>query len=175
MAVLAIRTHHDDLLGVVAPLAVAMSRSTALVVDLDREGIALPGTRTLADLVADGPTMAELVPARAGIACLPNGGIGSEAAMEVLTALGKGWPNVVVRVRTEPEALRTLHVIPVVPRMEPGADATVWVHTGLMDIGVDGPVVRGSTRSAICAALAGRTMRGRWLRSWSHVWELGWR
>ena len=32
---LAIHTHHDDLLGAVAPFAIAFARSTVLVVDLD--------------------------------------------------------------------------------------------------------------------------------------------
>ena len=69
---LAIHTHHDDLLGAVAPLAIASARSTVLVVDLDPDGLALPGERTLADLVEDGPTLTELVPQRAGIASSPQ-------------------------------------------------------------------------------------------------------
>ena len=143
MAALAIRTHYDDLLGVVAPLAVAMSQATALVVDLDRDGIPLPGTRTLADLVADGPTLSELVPTRAGLACLPNGGIDADTAEPVLSALVAAWPHVVVRVRQDLERLPTVHVIPALPRIQRRATNTIWVRTGVGVGAIDGPVVRG--------------------------------
>ena len=96
---LAIHTHHDDLLGAVAPFAIASARSTVLVVDLDPDGLALPGERTLADLVEDGPTLTELVPQRAGIASLPNGGVDASTAEEVVAALVKGWPDLIVRTR----------------------------------------------------------------------------
>ena len=96
---LAIHTHHDDLVGTVAPFAIASGRSTVLVVDLDPDGLALPGERTLADLVEDGPTLTELVPQRAGIASLPNGGVDASAAEEVVAALVKGWPDLIVRTR----------------------------------------------------------------------------
>ncbi len=175
MVVLAVHTHHDDLLGLVAPLAIASARSTALVVDLDRDGLTLPGERTLADLVADGPTLAELVPHRSGIACLPNGGVDPEAAQDVLAALEKGWPDLIVRTRGPIDRLPVANVVPMLAGVSAPTGPCVWVRTGLGPVDRhQGPEVRAPGRAAFAAALAGRALRGRWLQSWSGVWEWPW-
>ncbi|MCP3995759.1 MAG: hypothetical protein GY722_11930, partial [bacterium] len=90
MATLAIACESDGVLGIVAPLALASSAGTALVVDLDRDGPRYPGIGSLADLVEQGPRLDDLRPARAGVAVLRNGGIDAADAGEVIAALVQG-------------------------------------------------------------------------------------
>ena len=171
MATIAVRTHHDDLLGVVAPFAIAASRSTVIVVDLDPAGIAFPSRRTLADLVSDGARLAELIPDRVGVASLGNGGIASDDAESVVEALQRGWPNVVLRVAPSDPRPR----VDVVPGVVGGAAQgphTVWVGGGAPS---DAATVKAPTRRAFHAALAGRQLRGRWLSSWNNAMGSMWR
>ena len=80
MPALAMWTPEDGLLGALAPLGAALAAPPALVIDLDPSGPAYPGERSLADLVADEPTLEDLTP-RSGVAVVRNGGIApSEAA-----------------------------------------------------------------------------------------------
>ena len=174
MPVIAVRTHHDDLLGLVAPFAVAASHRTALVVDLASSGFAFPGSKSLADLVRDGPTLAELSPQRTGVVSLPNGGIGGDDADEVMRALSRGWPAVVIR-QSEPLGFGPqADVVPALPGIErPGP--CIWVKAGHDTSDLIGPTVVGPPRASIHAAMAGSQLRGRWLRSWATVWEWPWR
>ena len=84
MTALAVWTAFDGLLSATAPLGLAAAAGTALVVDLDPDGPAYPGRASLADLVADGPRRADLVPSRDGVAVLRNGGVEATAAREVI-------------------------------------------------------------------------------------------
>jgi hypothetical protein len=174
MASLAVCTHHDDLLGLVAPFAIASFRPTVLVVDLEPDGLGFPGERTLAALVEDSPTLAELVPERAGVASLPNGGISADETGEVLSALQRGWPSVVFRSRHPIDGMPFVNVRPELGSVgAPGQ--SVWVKSGFgVDEESEGPRVRPPGRAAFLAARSGRTMRGRWLRSWEQVWEWPW-
>jgi hypothetical protein len=61
----------DPVLSTVAPIGLAAAVGTALVVDLTHTRSI--GGRTLADLVSDGPRLAELSPGRPGIAFLAGG------------------------------------------------------------------------------------------------------
>ncbi len=175
MVALAVHTLHDDLLGLVTPFALAASHPTALVIDLDPEGFPLPGRRTLAGLVEDGPTLAELVPSRSGVAVLPHGGADVEAAGVVLGALVESWPCVVVRTRTPVAGLPFAEVAPLVPGVDTRSRPRIWVRTGIGTVEPGpGPVVDSPGRSAVISVLAGRTPAGRWLRSWAGVWRWPW-
>ncbi len=173
MNVLAVSASSDEVLALAAPFAVAAHRDTAIVVDLDREGLAFPGTRTLGDLVSEQPTLDDLVPRRRGLVSLPNGGIDLEDALPILDALGKGWPAVVIRSR---EPVPGVPHAPVVPALA-GADpvTAIWVRTGLADPAGEGPVVRGPTRDGLRRIVEGRTPSGRWVRSWAAAWSWPWR
>ena len=59
MPALAIWTPEDGVLGALAPLGLAIAGGTALMVDLDPLGPRYPGTRSLADLVSEGPRRAD--------------------------------------------------------------------------------------------------------------------
>lgn len=183
MATLSVWTPHDGLLACVAPLGLAAAAGTALMVDLDPDGPAYPGERSLAELVARGPRRVDLSPARSGLAVVRNGGIEPDTNEEVtviLEALSAGWPNLVLRLPSGKLRLPTPGLVPVIPIL-PGSLTVVW----------DGPAVRQPTglavprdslgvtlprlpRSTLVALLRGRLPRGRWIRAWRPVWELPW-
>jgi hypothetical protein len=183
MPALALWTPEDGLLGALAPLALALTAGTALVIDLDPLGPHYPGSSSLADLVAEGPRKADLSPARRGVAVLRNGGVSPAAAAEVVAALIEGWDRVVLRLA---------------PRPAPGVGAVAVVPVRLLVPGGwfphdDGPAVYQSTRAmarlpgpgvrlplpragTVAALLAGRRPAAgdRWVRAWRPVWEAPW-
>ena len=172
---LAVHTAHDDLLGMVAPFALALAHRTALVIDLDPQGLPLPGNRSLARMVEDGPTLDELVPSRPGLAVLPHGGVDSEAAAQVVGALAGSWPCVVVRSRVPLPGMPFVEVTPLIPGVVTRTKPRIWVRTGIGKVHPGpGPVVDSPGRSAVGAVLAGRMPAGRWVRSWSGVWSWPW-
>ena len=145
------------------------------MIDLDPKGFPLPGRRTLARLVEDGPTLAELVPSRSGLAVLPHGGADVEAAEVVVGALVESWPCVVVRARAPVAGIPFAEVAPLVPGVDTKTRPRVWVRTGIGKVEPGpGPVVDGPGRSAVISVLAGRAPAGRWLRSWAGVWRWPW-
>ncbi len=181
MTTLSVWTPHDGVLACVAPLGLAASAGTALVVDLDPSGPSYPGTVSLADLVAHGPRRSDLSPQRPGMAVLRNGGITVEAADEVVSALAEGWPNLVLRLPTGRPHPDRSGVVPVVP-LFPGSLHVAW----------DAPAVRQPTGLAVSPrapgvtlprlgrSLLGSLLRGtsrpksRWIRAWKSVWEMPW-
>lgn len=176
MVALAVHTLHDDVLGLVAPFALAVSHRTALVIDLDPAGIPLPGDRTLARLVEEEPTLDELVPSRSGVAVLPHGGVDAASATPVVAALVDSWPCVVVRTRRPVAGMPLAQVAPLIPGVDTKSSPRVWVRTGIGRVEPGpGPVVDGPGRAAVASLVAGRAPAGRWLRSWAGVWRWPWR
>jgi len=180
MATLAMACETDGVLGVVAPLALAASVDTCLVVDLDQHGPHYPGEGSLVDLVEQGPRLDDLRPTRMGIAVLRNGGIEPAAAGEVVGALVRGWPNVVLRL---PRLTSTLEMplVPVIPLlpggMTPMSDRpAVYQQIGFKEK-APGPGLTMSTppRGVVAALLEGRLpSRRRWIRAWNEVWSMPW-
>jgi hypothetical protein len=185
--VIGLHTQSDHVLSVVAPvgLAVAAARP-ALVIDLDPEGPAYPGTRSLADLVGEGPTRAELFPRLpgadgAGVALLRNGGIGWEPAIPMIEALAQQWPALVLRLPGSggPWPWPVVPVVCLLPGiLRPlGGRAAVWqsMMSRRDPAPGPGPVLPALNRSALSGMLTLRSEpRGRWVRAWSQVWELPW-
>lgn len=179
MAVLRVWTVHDGLLACVAPLGLAAAVSTALVVDLDPEGPAYPGSASLADLVSRGPRLSDLQPQRVGLAVLRNGGI-SDGFDEVVEALAQGWPHLVLREPTGNVPTGD-HIVPVVPALpgplsHPSDRPHVSQRTGL---GATHPEAVVSlprlSRSSVMGLLSGTVRpRSRWVRAWKPVWEMVW-
>ena len=179
----------DGLLGAVAPLALATTQQTALVVDLDLRGPRYPGGLTLARLVADGPRRSELEPRRRGVAVLRNGGVAPAQAGEVLEALISGWPAVVVRLPANDlgAAVGGVPVVPFRPLLPAWAPAgplldaplgaCVWQSAGWrVKPPTPGPVLPRPGAGIVAALLNGvRPPKGRWLRSFRQVWEYTWR
>lgn len=178
MPALATWSPFDPLLGVVAPLALATSVSTCLVVDLDPDALPLPSGATLADLVARGPTRAEIAPSRRGVAVLANGGIAEDECRDVLEAFVSGWPQVVFRTCESGTSLAPR--IPVVPLLPPGLigdfgravyQRVAWSGQA-PEAGVTVPrPSAGSVRSLLAMR---RPVLGPWLRAWRTVWRAPW-
>lgn len=176
--IVAIRTFGDELLSAVAPLGLALSAGTALVVDLDRDGPPYPAERSVAELIEEGPRRAELFPERTGVAALPNGGAEPLAALELVETLARHWPVVVVRIASGESPFPVIPVRPLWPGfLAPfGRRPAVWqrASTGSEPPG-PGPVLPPPGRATVAALLAGkRPFRSRWIRAWSRVWELPW-
>lgn len=177
--IIGVRTLGDELLAAIAPLGLALSAGTALMADLDLDGPPYPTERSLADLVEEGPTRAELSPERPGVAVLRNGGIESGPALEVLEGLAGSWPVIVVRVGMDHVPIPVVPVRPLWPGcLAPtGELASVWqmVHGG-SDAPGPGPVLPPPGRAVVAGLLSGRRpVRSRWVRAWRKVWELPWR
>ena len=182
-----VRTEFDRVLSVVAPVGLAAAAARpALVIDLDPDGPMYPGPRSLAELVAEGPTRSELFPGGrgavgSGVALLRNGGIDWEPAVSMIEALAKQWPALVLRL---PEAggpwpWPAVPVVPLLPGiLQPhGGRAAVWqsVTSRLANSPGPGPVLPALNRSELSRMLTLRAEpRGRWVRAWSQVWELPW-
>ncbi len=183
MPALATWAPEDGVLGAVAPLALAATQPTALVIDLDPDGIGYGSPRSLRDLVETGIRAEELSPARRGLAVITNGGIHPEAAAEAVELLIRGWPAVVLRM---PPAQFDVPA-PLVPvrlllpgRLFPPSGRGVYQRLAgapwrpRIDSAA-GIVVPPAPRPAVQALLDGKTPRpSRWLRSWSRVWEAPW-
>ncbi len=179
MAVLAIRTPEDGLLGALAPLGLGAAVDTALVVDLDQQGPRYPSAGSLAGLVSEGPRRSDLTPTRSGLAVLRNGGIEAPAAADVIAALVAGWPAVVLRLPGNPQDGRQADVVvhPLVPgSLFPveGVEAVVYQDLGFR-IPAEGPVLPILRRPAAAALLAGTVpRRSSWVRAWRSLWEPRW-
>lgn len=182
MPALSIWTPEDGLLGAVAPLALALAAGTALVVDLDHLGPRYPGPSSLADLVREGPRRSDLTPPRRGVAVLRNGGVTAEEAAEVVAALGRGWPNLVLRLPPRPDPEQALAPVVRVCALFPGAllpparPASVYQRSGFaVQPPGPGPVLpapRPVTVGRLLSGVAGPA--DRWIRSWRQVWGWPW-
>ncbi len=182
MSALAVWTAADGLLSAVAPIGLAAAAGTALVVDLDPLGPAYPGKASLADLVVEGPRRADLVPGRAGVAVLRNGGVGAVEAREVMDALVIGWPHLVVRVANPGHAEGLAPVVPVWPLLPgilaPQAETlSVYQRTGFVTNPPGPGPVLPRLRPAFLAGLLNGTLahRSRWVAAWREIWRLPWR
>jgi hypothetical protein len=146
----------DPVLSTVAPIGLAASVGTALVVDL----VSIPagGARTLADIVAEGPKLSELSPVRTGIALLAGGRVAPEPAFELLDQLARNWPALVVRL---PEATREVAGWqPVGGGSEPPGPGPVMP-----------PLRAGTIRRLLSGQLP---RRNRWVSAWRPIWEMPW-
>jgi len=180
MPAVAVWSPEDEVLGTVAPLALAVAAGTALVIDLDPNGPGYPGDMTLAGLVADGPTRADLSPSRRGIAVIRNGGVEPDAAEEVLQALLDGWPFVVFRLPSDHAGGDgAIPILPLVPgRTRPRvAGPAVYQRSAWRTRVPEGGVVLPRPRAGtVGALLTGRLPHpgDRWIRAWKSVWEQPW-
>jgi len=180
MATLAMACESDGVLGVVAPLALAATVGTCLVVDLDPRGPRYPGNGSLAELVDQGPRLDDLRPSRNGVAVLRNGGIEPTAAGDIIGALVQGWPNVVLRL---PRLASTLAIplVPVIPLLPGGMTTVIDRPAVYQRLGfhekAPGPGLTMPTppRGVVAALIEGRMPgRRRWIRAWGQVWSMPW-
>jgi len=181
VSVLGVMTYQDGVLSALAPLGLAASVQTALMVDLDPSGPPYPGDTTLARLVTDGPTTRDLQPSRTGLAVLRNGGVAYSEAEQIIDALGDGWPFVVLRLAPEDQTRLFVPIVPVIP-LFPGLLSVPWSRPAVFqDTGfrvrpaAPGPVLPRPSRRTVGGLLEGRVdPRSRWIKAWQGVWELPW-
>lgn len=174
----------DGLLGAVAPLALAATRSTALVVDLDVRGPHYPGAGSLARLVEDGPRRADLEPTRRGVAVLRNGGVTAADAAPVIEALVRGWPAVVLRLPARDHDLSAAFGVPRVPfrllvpsgLFSSSGGPSAWQSVGWMvPTPGPGPVLPRPGAGVVRSLLSGvRPPTGPWLRRVGKLWGVRW-
>lgn len=173
----AIWTPEDGILGALAPLGLAASVDTCLVVDLDPSGPAYPSESTLRSIVEDQPRRRDLSPERRGMAVLRNGGVAVVDAAPVIDALLAGWPHVVLRHPSQTSPVRLPGVRQVTVRsmlpgwMGDGVEADVWQATGLGRARVRGHVLPRPSAFTVSALASGQQpARSRWVRAWKAVW-----
>jgi len=180
MPALAIWSPEDEVLGAVAPLALGAAAGTALVVDLDPEGPRYPGGVTLASLVEDGPTRADLGPQRRGVAIMSNGGVDPDEAEDVLHALIEGWPAVVFRLPSDHVSDGSaIPILPLVPgglTRRPAGPVVYQRSAWRVQVPSGGVVLPRPSAATIGALLSGRAPRrgDRWIRAWRKVWGTSW-
>ncbi len=167
----------EPVLSLLSALGLAQAAGSALVVDMCRD-LALQSGRTLSDLAAEGPTLAELSPGRAGVALLSSGPIGHLEARSIIHGLAEGWPAVVVRCPLGLWDGPTVPVRPLLPGLLRPVEQTpaVWqpVGAGAKPAG-PGPVLPRLRSSLVRRMLAGRSAgKTRWVRAWERIWEMPW-
>ncbi len=176
--VLGIRSPSDAVLHAVAPLGLAAAAGHCLVIDLDSDAPPLPGDRTLATLVEEGPRRSDLTATRRGVAVLPNGGVTWEQAAPVVEELCSRWEQVVVRVPAV-HASVPWPIVPVwllVPEFPPPPAPAVY-QSLLRGAPRPGPgvLLPPLPRSVIRSILRGRVdHRLGWVRAWRPVWGAPW-
>jgi hypothetical protein len=185
MPALATWAPEDGVLGAVAPLALATTQPTALVVDLDPGGPLYPSARSLRNLVEEGPRSADLSPSRTGVAVLANGGISTEDSREIVHLLLRGWPVVVLRLAPQAPDDVPAPIVPVrlltpgrlFPAQGRGVYQPVAAGPGpRRRLETDGSLVLPTApRRVIRALLEGSPpVASRWTRAWHRVWGATW-
>lgn len=167
----------DPVLSAIAPIGLAASVGTALVVDLDG-GLSIGQDRTLADLVEYGPSRLELSPGRSGVAMISGSHVDLGSALEVLDHLASSWPAIVLRSSSSSLPYPTVPVRALFPGLLSAATdlPAVWqpVGAGNRPSG-PGPVLPRLTGRLVRRLLAGGLpRRSRWVGSWARIWDLPW-
>jgi len=176
LTVLATWSPSDALLDVIVPLGLAAAARTALVIDLDPGGPIPDVPFTLADLVGRGPTLEELEPSGRGAAFLPNGGVAVEEAAEVVDALARRWPAVVLRCppgEPAPEGATTF--LPLLPRpftLTARPPVVYQRYAMSPSDAVEGRVLPPPSLRTVVGLLNHRSPppRDRWIRSLRSIW-----
>ncbi len=176
--VLGVRCPGDAVLHTIAPLGMGAAAGHCLVVDLDPWSPPLPGERSLAVLVEDGPRRSDLDVARRGVAVLPNGGVDWETAAPLVTELCSRWERVVVRVppRWDDSPWPVVPVELLVPEF-PAPSGPAVFQALLRGTPRPGPgvLLPPVSRAIIRSILRGRVEpRWGWVRAWRPVWEAPW-
>lgn len=165
----------DPLLHHIAPLGLAASVGSCLVIDLDPESPPIGG-RSLRDVIDSGLTATDLQPAT-GVAVVANGGVSVEEAASVVEEMARGWHRVVYRAGSDPVDAPVVPIHPSLPGpLGPPSGRCVVQSTlpgrSRTDAVVTLPPLR---RSQILAMLDGKIEpRWRWVRACRAIWGSSW-
>lgn len=179
MSVVALWSPSDLLTSVLTPVALATTRTSSLVIDLDPAGPRYGGDYTLADLVRDGPTRSQLEARNRTVAVLANGGVEVQDASDVLEALIARWPNVVLRCDpANPAPMRAIPILPLLPApLAPQVDRpSVFQSLGFSVKPPQGALVLPRPSRAVVESLVGLRSglgRSRWMTSVARLWGFG--
>jgi hypothetical protein len=163
----------DPILHHIAPLGLAAAAGRCLVIDLDASAPRY-SERTLAHLVSEGPTAADLA-AGSGVAVLGNGGISFDEAASVIDRLVAAWGRVVIRDGGNTHPFPVLSVEPMLPAPFTPRDADI-VQAVAFGQTSDAPATLPPLRRQQVRSLLSGTIepRWRWTRAWQSAWGLPW-
>lgn len=158
-------------------IGLAASLGTTLLVDLTDQ-MGSPKARTLADIAAEGPRLAEVRPGRRGVAVIRSGLLPQAEVDLVVDMMALRWHGVVVLLGSGEWAGAVVPLRPLFPGwLAPTTTETsVWqrVPGGSSPPG-PGPILPLLRSGAVRRMLAGgMPATGRWLRGWRTVWEMPW-
>ena len=163
----------DPILHHIAPLGLATAAGRCLVIDLDAAAPAY-SDRTLADLVTEGPTAADLT-GGPGVAVLGNGGISFEEAAPMIDRLVGVWGRVVIRDGGIPHPFPVLSVEPMLPEPFTPRHADIVQMVAFGQVSGARATLPPLRRHQIRSLLAGTIEpRWRWTRAWEPAWDLPW-
>ena len=166
----------DEVLSWIGPIGLALAAGTALIVDVRTRY--LPGTKTLAQLMVDGPRLLDLSPGRRGVATIATGPMGSDELERAIEVLAGSWPALVGRSDGNLWQGPTVPYRAILPGfLNPREPVpSVWQPAiGVSVPSLPGPVMPRLGRRSIVAMLEGRTpLARRWVDSWRAVWEMPW-
>ncbi len=164
------------MLSWIGPIGLALAAGTALIVDVRTRY--LPGTKTLAQLMVDGPTLLDLSPGRRGVATIASGAMTGDQLTHAVEILAGRWPALVVRSDGKLWPGPTVPYRAILPGfLGPGAASpSVWQPaTGVSVPSLPGPVLPRLGRRPVMAMLEGKTPQARrWVDSWRGIWEMPW-
>ena len=165
----------DPLLHHVAPLGLAASVGSCLVVDLDASAPPL-GRRTLRQVIDSGLTATDLE-SGTGVAVVANGGVSPAEAATVVAALGRGWGRVVYRAGPDRVDAPVVPIHPLLPGpfRPPTERCVVQATLSGRSRGVAPVTLPPLRRSQILAMLHGSIEpRWRWVRACRAIWSVPW-
>ena len=166
----------DPVLSWIGPIGLALAAGTALIIDVRTRY--LPGTKTLAQLMLDGPRLFDLSPGRRGVATIASGSMSSDEIARAIEVLAGRWPALVVRSDGELWPGPTVPYRAILPGfLRPGdLIPSVWQPAiGVSVPSLPGPVLPRLGRRPVMAMLEGKTPQARrWVESWRAIWEIPW-
>lgn len=166
----------DPVLSWIGPIGLALAAGTALVIDARTRY--LPGTKTLAQLMVDGPSLSELSPGRRGVATIAAGSMSSDEMAQAVEVLSGRWPALVIRTEGRLWAGPTVPYRAILPGHLSPAELvpSVWQPaSGVSVPSLPGPVLPRLGRRPVLAMLEGKTpLARRWVDSWRAIWDMPW-
>lgn len=164
------------MLSWIGPIGLALAAGTALIVDVRSRH--LPGSKTLAQLMVDGPSLMDLSPGRRGVATIASGSMSSEEIAQAIEILAGRWPALVVRSDGKRWPGPSVPYRAILPGFLRPSDLvpSVWQPSiGVSVPTLPGPILPRLGRRPVMAMLEGKTPTARrWVDSWRAIWEMPW-